>query len=99
MIQNGHVGQVRGPFTANKDLLDDDGAIGIFTPEKERPVIYKIGIQAARGTLVRINGNIIEIGPTGIYELDQVIQIKSLSFPSGANSDTIIDFIYTGSAY
>lgn len=99
MIQNGHVGQVRGPFASNKDLLDDDGAIGVFTPEKERPVLYKLGIQTERGTIVNINGNNIEIGSTGVYELDQVIQITSVSFPNGASSNTIIDFIYTGRAY
>ena len=47
MIQNGHIGQVQGPFQANKDLLDDDGPIGILTPEKERPVLFKLGIQAS----------------------------------------------------
>ena len=34
MIRNGHVGQVLGPFESNKDLLDNNGAIGAFTPEK-----------------------------------------------------------------
>ena len=47
MIQNGHIGQVQWPFQANKDLLDDDGPIGILTPEKERPVLFKLGIQAS----------------------------------------------------
>jgi hypothetical protein len=30
---NGRLGQVAGPFTANVDLLDDNQAIGAFTPE------------------------------------------------------------------
>ena len=46
MVLNGHIGQVKGPFPANLNLLSDEGAIGHFTPEKERPVLYKIGIQA-----------------------------------------------------
>ena len=29
---NGRIGQVIGPFTANQDLLADDGPIGAFTP-------------------------------------------------------------------
>ena len=33
MIQNGHIGQVSGPFNANEDLLADFGPIGSFTPE------------------------------------------------------------------
>jgi hypothetical protein len=45
MIQNGHIAQVLGPFEAGKDLLADDGPIGMLTPEKDRPVLYKIGIQ------------------------------------------------------
>lgn len=96
MIQNGHIGQVLGPFEANQDLLADDGPIGIFTPEKERPVIYKLGIQAATGTVVSINNTSIKIGQTGIYELDDVVKIKNLKFPNGADENTIIDFVYTG---
>lgn len=96
MLQNGHVGQVVGPFTANVDLLDDEQPIGLLTPEKDRPIIYKLGIQALPGTVVRINGNDIKIGATGIYELDDVIKIKSIIFPNGAQNTTIIDFAYTG---
>lgn len=96
MIQNGHIGQVVGPFAAGQDLLSDEGPIGKLTPEKERPVLYKLGIQANIGTKVRINNKIIRIGKTGIYELDQVVKIVDLSFPDGAPEDTIIDFVYTG---
>lgn len=99
MIQNGHIGQVRGPFVSNEDLLDDNKPIGAFTPEKERPVIIKLGIQAEEGTIVCINGANIKIGKTGIYELDNVINIKELYFPDGADENTLIDFIYQGDAY
>lgn len=98
MLQNGHVGQVVGPFSANVDLLDDNQAIGIFTPEKDRPVIYKLGIQALPGTVVQINGNNIKVGATGIYELDDIIKITSIIFPEGAPNTTIIDFAYKGKA-
>ena len=94
MIQNGHIGQVSGPFSANVDLLDDNGPIGTFTPEKERPVIIKLGIQAAGGTVVCINGTNIKIGKTGIYELDNIVNINNLVFPNGADENTIIDFVY-----
>lgn len=99
MIQNGHIAQVVGPFRANQDLLADEGPIGKLTPEKDRPVLYKIGIQAQIGTEVRINDNIIRIGKTGIYELDQVVKITELSFPNGASENTIVDFIYTGRSW
>lgn len=98
MIQNGHIGQVIGPFVAGQDLLADDGSIGMFTPEKERPVLYKLGIQATKDTVVSINNTPIKIGVTGIYELDDLVKITELSFPNGADNLTIIDFVYTGSA-
>lgn len=99
MIQNGHIGQVLGPFVAGQDLLAEDGPIGLFTPEKERPVLYKLGIQATKDTIVSINNTLIKIGVTGIYELDDLIRITELSFPYGADEHTIIDFIYAGMAY
>lgn len=99
MIQNGHIGQVRGPFTANVDLLDNDQAIGIFTPEEERPVLYKLGIQTEVGTIVRINGADVKVGLTGIYQLDEVVKITSLIFPNGASGNTLVDFVYRGLAY
>ena len=99
MIQNGHIGQVSGPFLANTDLLEDNQPIGAFTPETERPVIVKLGVQAAEGTIVCINGANIKIGKTGIYELDDVINIKELYFPNGADESTLIDFVYKGDLY
>ena len=99
MIQNGHIGQVIGPFTADQDLLSDNGAIGKFTPENERLILYKIGIQSDIGTKIKVNGSTIKIGKTGIYELDDLIKITDLRFPEGASSDTIIDFVYQGRAY
>ena len=91
---NGRIGQVLGPFTANVDLLNDDAPIGAFTPETSRPILYKLGIQTTEGTVVEINDVPIQIGKTGIYELDGVVDIKKLVFPDGADEDTIIDFVY-----
>ena len=91
---NGRLGQVIGPFTANVDLLDDNGPIGSFTPEDTKPILYKLGIQAEEGTIVEINDVQIKIGKTGIYELDHVVDVKKIVFPDGASSDTIIDFVY-----
>lgn len=94
MILNGRVGQVLGPFDANVDLLAEGGAISDFTPEASAPIIKKLGIQTEVGNLIEINGVQIKIGKTGIYELDNIVAIKSLKFPNGANADTIIDFVY-----
>lgn len=91
---NGRIGQVLGPFDAGVDLLDDGQPIGNFTPETTRPILLKLGIQAFEGTVVEINEVPIKIGKTGIYELDYVVNVKSLVFPDGADEDTIIDFVY-----
>lgn len=91
---NGRIGQVTGPFSAEIDLLNDDAPIGMFTPETTKPILYKLGIQAEEGTIVKINGVSVKIGKTGIYELDNVVDIKTLIFPNGADADTIIDFVY-----
>ena len=91
---NGRVGQVIGPFDANINLLDDNAPIGTFTPETSRPILYKLGIQATEGTKVQINEAVIQIGKTGIYELDSVVDIKKLIFPEGADASTIVDFVY-----
>lgn len=93
MYLNGRIGQVLGPFDST-DLLDEDGAISIFTPETTKPLLIKLGIQSAPGTIVKVNGVEIKIGKTGIYELDNVVTVKSLSFPNGADENTIVDFVY-----
>lgn len=91
---NGRIGQVIGPFDANIDLLNDNAPIGAFTPETTKPILYKLGIQAAEGTIVKINNVQIKIGKTGIYELDNIVDVKTLVFPNGADANTIIDFVY-----
>ena len=95
MILNGRVGQVVGPFDKDKDLLDADGAIGKVTPEKTRPILIKLSIQAPEGTKLKINDMPIKIGKTGLYELDQIVEIKKLVFVEENSPDeTIIDFVY-----
>ena len=93
MVLNGRVGQVCGPFDTT-DLLSAEGAISQFTPESTRPVLTKLGIQATTGTIVEVNGVRIKIGKTGIYELDEVVAVKSIVFPQGADDTTLVDFVY-----
>lgn len=94
MLNNGRIGQVIGPFTKEVDLLEDDQPIGAFTPETTKPILYKLGIQADPGTLIQVNQTQIKIGRTGIYELDNVVDVKKLMFLSDTDSDTIVDFVY-----
>ena len=91
---NGRVGQVIGPFNANEDLLETNGAIGTFTPETTKPILYKLGIQAPEGTRVQINEAVIQIGKTGIYELDNVVDVKKLIFLDSTDDSAIVDFVY-----
>lgn len=93
-VLNGRVGQVLGPFESGVDLLADGGAISELTPETTRPVLRKLGIQSDVGTIVKINGTDIQIGKTGIYELDEIVAVKTLLFPNGAGDETIVDFVY-----
>lgn len=93
MYLTGRVGQVLGPFDTS-DLLAPGGAIFTFTPESEKPILEKLGIQASPGTLIQINGVPVRMGKTGIYELDNIVLIKSLVFPQGADGETIVDFVY-----
>ena len=76
------------------DLLEATAPIGAFTPETTKPILYKLGIQASEGTIVKINNVSIKIGKTGIYELDNIVDVKTLVFPNGADENTIIDFVY-----
>ena len=94
MVLNGRYNQVSGPFAAGVDLLSSDGAIGRATPEKTRPILYKVGIIAAPNTRVQINDSIVKISQFGVLELDVVVNVKKLIFPDGADGDTIIDFVY-----
>ena len=94
MKLNGRVGQVRGPFDAGLDLIAEGGPISDFTPETTRPNLYKLGIQTDAGTMVEVNHKLIKIGFTGIYELDEVVNITSLIFPDGAGENTLVDFVY-----
>lgn len=94
MYLNGRLGQVVGPFNIGEDLLAEGGAISNFTPEVTRPVLSKLGIQAPKGTIVQINEIPIKIGATGIYELDEIVYVRSLSFPNGADDSVIVDFVY-----
>lgn len=91
---NGRIGQVLGPFNAGIDLLADNAPIGAFTPETTRPILYKLGIQTAEGTIIEVNDVPIKVGKTGIYELDNIVDVKKLVFPNGADNSTIIDFVY-----
>lgn len=88
MGTNRYTGQLRGPFLKNEELflkIQQDATIQI-------DYIKQIGVQANTSTIVYINGQPYEIGTTGVYEMGNT-KITSIYFKSGADNNTIIDYI------
>lgn len=87
---NGYVGQLKGPFKANENLIDliiDNATIKI-------KYIKHLGIQAPMGTIVVINNIETEIGKTGFYEVGNLnTQINSLYFTNPTDENIILDYI------
>ena len=54
--------------------------------------MVKLGIQAKTGHRCRINSQEIEIGKTGIYELNDV-EVDSITFVQNEGESAIIDCI------
>lgn len=89
MGTNNYTGQLKGPFTANRELFD------LILEQCVDSVDYisHIGIQAAPGTIVTINEKDIEISRAKIYEVgSDETKITSILFKNGADEDTIIDY-------
>lgn len=57
--------------------------------------VSKLGVQAPPHTKMIIDGRNIQVGITGIYELDDDIIIEKIKFVTGQDlKNIIIDFIY-----
>lgn len=82
----GRLGQLLGPFSPGEEIIN---LISADTKTKN----VKLGIQTTIDTIVLINGESIQIGRTGIYELDEIMNISSIIFPNGAPENTIIDYV------
>lgn len=87
---NGYMGQIKGPFKANEELFSKikDNCIETMSS------IRHIGIQTITGDLVMvcINGNDIEIGNTGMYEVRDT-EITSIKFKNDVDENTLIDYV------
>ena len=84
---NGYSGQLRGPFAANQELIDliQNDAIG------EIKYVKHLGIQADITAMVKINGEDVEIGKTGIYEIGNT-EVTSIYFLEDTDDNAIIDY-------
>lgn len=85
----GHVGQLDQTFTAGENLIT-------LIRKKHNLIdfkgLVKLGIQAVVGTKFMLNGEIIRIGATGIYELDYTVNVKELYFIE--ETTALVDYIY-----
>lgn len=85
----GNVGQLDRTFGAEEDL--------IMEIRKKHNLIdfkglIKIGIQAPVGTKFVINGQQLRIGMTGVYELDQIVNIVEFYFVNEVTA--LVDYVY-----
>ena len=89
LYHNGKVGQIEQTFEAGQEVTTL-----ICQKEKVQDFkgLVKIGIVAAPGTMMEINGARIKISPSGCYELDNTVLIYSFKFPDGA--EATIDYFF-----
>lgn len=85
----GHVGQLDATFASKEDIIT-------LIRKKHNLIdfkgLVKIGIQAPVGTKMVINGEPIRIGATGVYELDQTVNIKEFYFLEA--TEALVDYVY-----
>lgn len=85
---NGYMGQIKGPFKANQEL---------FSLMKENSIdkmgsVKHLGVQSDISSFIIINGEEIEIGKTGIYEVRDT-EITSIKFKQDVDDNTLIDYV------
>jgi len=79
--------QLQGPFTALEELITQ-----IKNNSSDFQYIKQIGIQSIPSHICHINGQIFEIGKTGILEISES-KITSIYFDQNETEATIIDCI------
>ena len=96
-LKSGSIGQIQGPFSEDDEFIFQslNGGtayvkLGIIINDKD---LMTFGNSEDKGFTVNINGELIRFGREGIYELDDVMKIDSLSFPQGAPASVIIDYV------
>ena len=83
--------------TGTGDLVMTDNLFEQFndTVSYKNAKVSKLGVQAPPHTKMVIDGRNIQVGNTGIYELDDDIIIEKIRFVEGQElQNIIIDFIY-----
>lgn len=91
-LLNGRIGQIEKMFSSGEEILSTYIKPTVTKYTQDFKGLKKIGIQANPGTYMKINGERIKIGKTGIYELDYLVLITSLSFEE--DTQALIDYVY-----
>jgi hypothetical protein len=85
---NIYQGQLKGPFKAKESIITKikaDAAVDIS-------YVAHLGIITDIKNIININGEDIEIGKTGMYEIGNT-EITSIYFQQDVDKNTIIDFV------
>lgn len=89
--KNGVVVAGTGDLDMTSDLFGQFASSVSYSNAK----VTKLGVQAPPHTKMIIDGRDIQVGNTGIYELDDDIIIEKIKFKTGQElQNIIIDFIY-----
>lgn len=85
------VGQIKGPFEANQNVFTSAQKVrlGISIDTKD---LMPFGEDRVEGLSFKINGQLIEMGRTGMYETGDYINVSSLSFNKKTPASVIINY-------
>lgn len=85
---NRYQGQLKGPFIANEEIMDLIRAAAAV----EVDYVWHLGVQTDVRAMIKINGQEIEIGKTGMYEIGNT-EITSIVFIENTDENSIIDYV------
>ena len=85
---NRYQSQLKGPFNADEEIMDLVRAAAAVDVE----CIWHLGVQTDVRNFIRVNGQEVEIGKTGIYEIGNT-EVTSLQFVQDVDENTIIDYV------
>ena len=88
-VYRGRIGQLDDTFAAGQEIIP------LIVEKHQLTNFYgltKVGIQAPVGTRLKINEEPLRIGATGIYELDNIVNILQLSFVN--ETTALIDYVF-----
>lgn len=95
MGSNGYQGQIKASDQPNGIFLADQNIISLIQEACNNQFsgsISRLGIEAPQGTFILINNRSIQIGKTGLYEVNDV-HITALAFVQNSTKEATVDYI------